>query len=81
MKIGIMLRPYGAQRKLDEVGHALDNISSKTTRIVFFIVKIRNLFEIFIYIHHNLEVIEFISAALFVIPHLDQPLKGFESEH
>jgi hypothetical protein len=22
MKIGIMLRPYGAQRKLDEVGHA-----------------------------------------------------------
>jgi hypothetical protein len=33
-----------------------DNISSKTTRIAFFIVKISSVFEIFIYIHHNLEV-------------------------
>jgi hypothetical protein len=24
MKIGIMLRPYGVQRKLDEVGHGFD---------------------------------------------------------
>jgi hypothetical protein len=34
----------------------LDNISSKTTRIALFIVKINNVFKIFIYIHHNLEV-------------------------
>jgi hypothetical protein len=67
----------------------LDNISSKTTRTAFFIAKINKMFKIIICIHHNLEVslllllqrTEIICAALFVIPHLDQPLKGFEIEH
>jgi hypothetical protein len=67
----------------------LDNISSETTRTAFFIAKINKIFKIIICIHHNLEEslllllhrAEIISTALFVIPHLDQPLKGFEIKH
>jgi hypothetical protein len=68
----------------------LDNISSKTTWTAFFIAKINKIFKIIIIcIHHNLEAslllllqrAEIISADLFMIPNLDQPLKGFEIEH
>jgi hypothetical protein len=67
----------------------LDNISSTTTRTAFLIAEINKIFKIIICVHHNLEVsvflllqrTEIISAALFVIPHLDQPLKRFEIEH
>jgi hypothetical protein len=60
-------------------------ISSKTARTASFIFKINILFKIFIYIHHNLEVLVspllllkelklFLQLYYFVIPHLDQPI-------